>query len=195
VAPPAGTLRVGRYFLALVAILAVLYAIVFWPGQRHTPKLGIDLAGGQEVVFTAHLPRGSKGNPSKSSMQEAKQIMTDRVNGSGVTQATVVIQGGNQLVVSIPGSSSKSIADLGKAAQLSLRGLVMPTVTQTCLEPTTGGIDRRVLVAQPVVLDQSLVVHQPFSGDQDQPGGFGGQPQGVRRAPDPGGQPVGFDGG
>ena len=38
--PPAGTLRVGRYFLALLVIVAVLYGIVFWPGQRHTSQAG-----------------------------------------------------------------------------------------------------------------------------------------------------------
>ena len=62
-APPAGTLRVGRYFLALLAIVAVLYAIVFWPGARHTPKLGLDLEGGTQVIFTARTPNGS--TPSK----------------------------------------------------------------------------------------------------------------------------------
>ncbi len=51
-APPAGTLRVGRYFLALLALIALLYSIVFF-GSRQTPKLGIDLVGGTQVVFTA----------------------------------------------------------------------------------------------------------------------------------------------
>ncbi len=100
-APPVGTLRVGRYFLALLAIVAVLYMIVFWPGQRHTPKLGLDLVGGTQVIFTAKTDNG--GTPSSSSMEQARQIMEERVNGTGVTEATVIIQGSNQLVVSIPG--------------------------------------------------------------------------------------------
>jgi preprotein translocase subunit SecD len=130
VAPPAGTLRVGRYFLALLLILAVLYTIVFWPGTRHTPKLGIDLVGGTEVVFTAKTPNGSK--PSKSAMSQAKEIMTNRVNGTGVTQSTVAVQNGNQLVVDIPKSSHTDIASLGKAAVLSMRGLLMPPQPVTC---------------------------------------------------------------
>ncbi|HEV7192882.1 MAG TPA: protein translocase subunit SecD [Jatrophihabitantaceae bacterium] len=134
-APPAGTLRVSRYFMALLAIIAVLYAIVFWPGQRHTPKLGLDLVGGSQVIFTAKTPNGH--SPSKSQMNQAKQIMTDRVNGSGVTQSEVVIQGSNQIVVSIPGSTGGDLASLGKAAVLSLRGSVMPAVPMTCT--TTAG--------------------------------------------------------
>ncbi len=120
-APP-GTLRVGRYFAALLAIVAVLYVIVFWPGARHTPKLGLDLEGGTQVIFTARNPGG--GTPSKTSMTEAQQIMEARVNGSGVTEATVVVQGSNQLVVSIPGSTNTDIfqARRGGAAEHARAG-------------------------------------------------------------------------
>ena len=134
-APPTGTLRVGRYFAALLAIIAVLYAIVFWPGQRHTPKLGLDLEGGTQVIFTAKTDKG--GTPSSSSMDQAKQIMTERVNGTGATGATVVIQGSDQLVVSIPGSTATDIAKLGQAAELNFRGLVAPPVAVQCISPTT----------------------------------------------------------
>lgn len=140
-APPAGTLRVGRYFLALLAILAVLYTIVLWPGSRHTPKLGLDLVGGTEVVFTAKTPDGK--TPSRSSMEEARQIMEARVNGTGVTEATVVIQGNNQIVVSIPGGTNTDLERLGQAAELNLRGAVMAPQQVTCTPvppttPTTG---------------------------------------------------------
>jgi preprotein translocase subunit SecD len=130
VAPPVGTLRVGRYFLALALIIAVLYAIVFWPGQRHTPKLGIDLVGGTEVTFTAKTPNG--GAPSKSAMQQAKDIMTNRVNGTGVSESTVAIQGGNQLIVDIPKSANTNVADLGKAAVLTMRGMLLPPQVVAC---------------------------------------------------------------
>lgn len=136
-APPAGTLRVGRYFMALLAILAVLYAVVFWPGQRHTPKLGLDLVGGTQVIFTAKTPNG--GTPSKAAMNEAKSIMENRVNGTGVTQATVVIQGNNQIVISIPGGTNTDVKALGKAAVLNLRGVVAPPVPVSCGTTAPGG--------------------------------------------------------
>ncbi len=135
-APPVGTLRVGRYFLALVGILALLYAIVFWPGQRHTPKLGLDLVGGTQVIFTAKTDNGS--TPSSSSMEQAKQILEDRVNGTGVTEATVIIQGSDQLVVSIPGDKSSDVSKLGAAAVLNFRGLVAPPVQLACLSPSAN---------------------------------------------------------
>ena len=125
--PPAGTLRVGRYFLALLIIVAVLYGIVFWPGQRHSPKLGLDLQGGTQVVYQARTDNGK--TPSKSSMQEARQILQQRVNAYGVAESTVVIQGNDQIVISIPGKSASDISNIGAAAKLNFRPVVMPPVT------------------------------------------------------------------
>ena len=132
-APPAGTLRVGRYFLALLAAFAVLYLIVFWPGQRHTPKLGLDLVGGAQVVYQAKGP-----TPPRSSMNEARDIMEQRVNGSGVANAEVVIQGSNQIVVSIPGKNVTDLQDLGQAAKLNFRPVVMPAVPFTPAASTSS---------------------------------------------------------
>jgi preprotein translocase subunit SecD len=120
-------LRVGRYFLALVIILAVLYGIVFWPGQRHSPKLGLDLQGGTQVVYQARTDNGK--TPPKSSMQEARQILQQRVNAYGVAESTVVIQGNDQIVISIPGKSASDISNIGAAAKLNFRPVVMPAVT------------------------------------------------------------------
>ncbi|HEY8300488.1 MAG TPA: hypothetical protein VIG48_01190, partial [Jatrophihabitans sp.] len=134
-APPAGTLRVGRYFLALLALLALLYSIVFF-GSRATPKLGIDLVGGTEVRFTAKTLNGQV--PPASSMSEARQILSERVNGTGVTQATVAQQGNDQLVVDIPGQDATNITNLGAAAVLNFRGVVAAPVPVTCGSAATG---------------------------------------------------------
>jgi preprotein translocase subunit SecD len=136
VPPPAGTLRVGRYFLALFAILIVLYGIVFWPGQRHAPKLGLDLEGGTQVVYQARTDNNS--TPSKSSMSEARQILEQRVNAYGVAESSVVIQGNDQIVISIPGKSASDIANIGAAAKLNFRPVVMPPVSVTSASATSS---------------------------------------------------------
>ena len=138
-APPVGTLRVGRYFLALLAILAVLYAIVFWPGQRHTPKLGLDLVGGTQVIFTAKTDNGAAPLGRQHGRRRARSS-TERVNGTGVTEATVVIQGTDQLVVSIPGKDATDVSELGAAAVLNFRGLVAPAVQVSCTSPVRPGV-------------------------------------------------------
>jgi len=131
VAPPPGTLRVGRYFAALLALLALLYLVVFFPGNRHKPKLGIDLVGGLRVVFTAVPPAGSP-TPSSAQMTQARQIMEDRINTTGVTGATVVVQGTNQLVIEIPNGTTTDVNRLGHAAILNFRGLLTPEQQLAC---------------------------------------------------------------
>jgi preprotein translocase subunit SecD len=129
VPPSAGTLRVGRHFAVLFALLVVLYAIVFWPGQRHTPKLGLDLEGGAQVTLVAQTPDGK--TPSKASMRTAQSIIEQRVNGLGVSAATVQIQGSDRIVVSVPGKSGDSIKDIGRPFTLNFRPAILEPVAVT----------------------------------------------------------------
>lgn len=137
-APPAGTLRVGRYFLTLLALLAVLYAIVFWPGQPHTPKLGLDLEGGAQVTLKARTPDNKA--PSKNSLNQARQIISNRVNGLGVSEAEVITQGSDRIVVSVPGKGVEDLAGISRAAQLNFRpAIIQPIpITNTPAASTTS---------------------------------------------------------
>ncbi|MGI8880983.1 MAG: protein translocase subunit SecD, partial [Jatrophihabitans sp.] len=135
----AGVLRVGRYFLSLFVILVVLWGLVFLPGKSHSPKLGLDLEGGAQVIFRAKTDTGKA--PSKASMKVAKQILTDRVNGSGVTEAEVIQQGSDRIVVSVPGKSTNDLKGIGAAAQLSFRPLVMAAQAPTAGTPSAGATD------------------------------------------------------
>jgi preprotein translocase subunit SecD len=145
VAPPAGTLRVGRYFLALLIIFVVLFGVVFWPGQPHAPKLGLDLRGGAQIIYKAQTLDGKQ--PSSSSMNEAKNIIDQRVNGLGVEQSQVIIQGSDEIVVTIPGKRADQLDNVGKTALLNFRPLIAgpfaittatPTATPTASGTATG---------------------------------------------------------
>ncbi|MGH9020063.1 MAG: hypothetical protein ACRDV0_03490, partial [Acidimicrobiales bacterium] len=61
------------------------------------PKLGLDLAGGLSVVYKPAT------NATASQMQEVITILSNRVNGLGVSGSTVNLQGKNNVVVSVPG--------------------------------------------------------------------------------------------
>jgi preprotein translocase subunit SecD len=80
------------------------------------PKLGLDLAGGLSVVYkpTTHA--------TASDMQEVVTILTNRVDGLGVSGATVNLQG-KEVVVSVPGvtHARKVLAIVGQTAQLLFR--------------------------------------------------------------------------
>ncbi len=140
-APPAGTLRVGRYFLVLALLFILLYAIVLWPGTDHAPKLGLDLRGGAQIIYKAQTTDGK--TPSSDSMNQAKSIIDQRVNGLGVEQSTVVIQGGDEIVVTVPGKRADQLADVGKTALLDFRPLISGgyavTAAAATATPTASG--------------------------------------------------------
>ncbi|MHB1208540.1 MAG: protein translocase subunit SecD [Acidimicrobiales bacterium] len=80
------------------------------------PKLGLDLAGGLSVVYKPAHPA------SKADMQEVVQILSNRVNGLGVSGAQVNLQG-KDVVVSVPGvSDARNVLQaVGQTAQLLFR--------------------------------------------------------------------------
>ncbi len=131
--PNTATLRVGPYFLSLLLVLVVGFGLVFLPGQRHTPKLGLDLEGGAQVTLQAQTPNGK--TPNQSAMKVARQILENRVNAKGVSAAQVYQQGSNQIVIAVPGASSKDVARVGQAAKLNFRPVVFAAVANTT--PTT----------------------------------------------------------
>ncbi|MFD4292311.1 protein translocase subunit SecD [Rhodococcus sp. NPDC058505] len=118
-ASPSGAVRPARSLVIFGLIVAVLYALVFFTGDKSpTPKLGIDLQGGTRVTLTARTPDGS--TPSQDSLRRAQEIIETRVNGLGVSGSEVVIDGDN-LVITVPGDDSAQARTLGQTARLYIR--------------------------------------------------------------------------
>lgn len=150
-----GQLHVGRYFGALLGLFALLYAgVVFGGTGGHplTPKLGLDLQGGAQVILTPKTTNGSKATAAQ--LSTAVDILRQRVNGAGVSEAEVVIEG-SQVVVSVPGGNRDSIQNVTKTAQLQFRRVVesqpvipTPTVTATPA-PTTSATPKASTAAKP----------------------------------------------
>lgn len=121
-AAPAGQLRTGRYFAALLAIIAILYSLVFLVGSESTPRLGLDLVGGTTVTLTAETADGQP--PTADSLEQARQIIERRVNGIGVAEAEVVVEGDSNIIISVPGEEGEQAKQLGETAQLRFRPVV-----------------------------------------------------------------------
>ncbi|MDF2979150.1 MAG: protein-export rane protein [Actinomycetospora sp.] len=121
-APPTVRFRPGRYLAAFVAIVTVLYGLVFLTGDGSpTPKLGIDLQGGTRVTLTARTETGAAPTPDQLNL--ARQIIDQRVNGLGVSGAEVV-QDGNNLVITVPGQEGDQARSLGQTARLYFRPVI-----------------------------------------------------------------------
>jgi preprotein translocase subunit SecD len=120
VAGPTPAPKPGRSLAIIAALLILMYAgMLLLQGTKPTPKLGLDLQGGTSVTLTARLPEGEKGQITKSAMDQAKQIIEDRVNGTGVAEAEVAVEGNKNIVVNIPGDELKT--DLLSTALLRFR--------------------------------------------------------------------------
>lgn len=113
----------ARTLLVFFAVVALLYALVALAGHWK-PRLGLDLQGGTRITLIA------KGDVSDANLREAASIIDDRVNGSGVSEAEVMVQGNRFVVVEIPGESRRDLVDTVKRqAQLRFR-LVANTGSQ-----------------------------------------------------------------
>ncbi|WP_410570771.1 protein translocase subunit SecD [Amycolatopsis sp. cmx-4-61] len=134
-AASAGHLRPGRYLALFALIVVVLYALVFLTGNhKPAPKLGIDLQGGTRVTLTARTPDG--GQPTRESLNQARQIIERRVNGIGVS-GTEVLLDGNNVVITVPGEQGDQAKNLGKTAKLGFRKVVS-SATQPVAPPQTA---------------------------------------------------------
>ncbi|GAA1955796.1 hypothetical protein GCM10009838_09410 [Catenulispora subtropica] len=125
----------------LAALIMVLGGTMIGTGHR-SPQLGIDLAGGTTMTMTA-----KGGTPSAGDMDTALQIMRNRVNGQGVSEAEVTKQGSSAIQVDLPGkNSSELLKQLGQTAKLYFR-VVVP---QTALSQF-GVAPRTTVAPQPAV--------------------------------------------
>ncbi len=81
-----------------------------------TPLLGLDLKGGVSVV------EKPTGHVTSADLQESVQIINRRVNGLGVSNSNVTVQG-NNIVIELPGASNDTqvLRVVGQTAQLFFR--------------------------------------------------------------------------
>jgi len=86
-------------------------------------KQGLDLSGGVYVVLEAQTD--STGDELAQKMNEAKLIIEQRVDGLGVTQPTVVIEGEDRIRVELPGldNTQEAVSLIGQTAKLEFRYL------------------------------------------------------------------------
>jgi preprotein translocase subunit SecD len=118
--------RPGRTLLGFFVGLAVAYGLVALTGTW-TPTLGLDLQGGTRITLIA------EGSPSEDNLVEASQIIDQRVNGSGVSEAEVTTQGNQFVVVEIPGESPDNLREtVERQAQLRFRVVACTSADGRC---------------------------------------------------------------
>jgi protein-export membrane protein SecD len=78
--------------------------LLFWQpaNQRNIAlRLGLDLQGGLQVLLAADVPEGQELDAT--SMETARRIVENRINGMGLTEPVVQAQGERRIIVELPG--------------------------------------------------------------------------------------------
>ena len=115
--------RPGRSLLIFTLGIIGLLIWTFLPGETNTPKLGLDLRGGTQVILSPSVAAGE--TLTQDQLNQTVAIIRQRVDGFGVAESEVTIQGtgnGAKIIVTIPGETSRTVVDqLKTTAQLNFR--------------------------------------------------------------------------
>src|SRR6476469_4466096 len=115
-----------RSLLALIVVILGLGALAVgltkWGDGSMTPRLGLDLEGGTELVLQPQL-NGTE-TISEGQVNRAVDIIRQRIDANGVSEAEITTQGGRSIVVAIPGQPTAEQLDaLKKPSQLRFRAV------------------------------------------------------------------------
>ena len=117
-----------RAFIWLGVIFAILVGgnalSVFNQGGSWTPKLALDLQGGTQIILEPRLAEGQ--TVSDEQLSQAVAIIRQRVDASGVAEAEVTTQGGENIVVAIPGEPDQATLErIRSSAKLEFRPVLI----------------------------------------------------------------------
>jgi preprotein translocase subunit SecD len=138
-APTKATPRPGRTLAILAAIVVALGVWTWWPSaETHSPKLGLDLRGGTQVILT---PKATAGQTiTDDQLNQTVEIIRQRVDGFGVAESEVTTQGSGQnasIIVSIPGKTNSAVLNsLATTAKLDFRPVLDAAVGGTAPAPS-----------------------------------------------------------
>lgn len=164
--------RPGRTLIFLAVIVAIIFGIVaggaVGSDARWTPGLALDLEGGTQIILEPEAEEGA--DIPAESVEQAVEIIRQRVNGSGVTEAEVTQQGANNIVVALPGQADEATLDLVRqSAQLEMRPVLLtgsgfdPSLLEPTAEPSDG--------ASAPAVDPSAPAEDPSAPPSVTPGG------------------------
>ncbi|HET7398211.1 MAG TPA: protein translocase subunit SecD [Intrasporangium sp.] len=128
--------------LALLAIVLGLAALAgglaTWSEGSLAPRLGLDLEGGTEMVLEPVLVGSTQVSPGQ--IDQAVDIIRQRIDANGVSESEISMQGGRNIVVSIPGQPTKDQLDaIRKPSQLRFRAVFVQAISSPAVVPQPSG--------------------------------------------------------
>ena len=137
---------VRRNAIVLFIILAIfafaVCALVYPLFDREAMRLGLDLQGGIHMVYQADFTDVEPGGEDEA-IDGAIAVIERRINILGVTEPVIQKQGGDRIIVELPGVSEAEKAKglIGETALLEFRELVQGEDGEFEWVPATATID------------------------------------------------------
>ncbi len=121
-------MRPGRALIPLVLLIAAVFgglgAGVTWSDASWTPNLALDLEGGTQIILEPQVDNGAE--ITTEAINQAIEVIRQRVDSSGVAEAEITSQGGQNIVVALPGQPDEATLDLVRqSAQMRFRVLLV----------------------------------------------------------------------
>ena len=142
--------RAVRTIAILLLTILGFTGVAFVLGAT-TFKLGLDLQGGTSVTLQPRIEQGESGKVTAEAIDQAVEIIRQRVNSLGVAESEVSAQGtgvNRQIVISVPGETGRRIVDLvGQTAELRFR----PVLAEGAANSTTLSNDTATATLPPGV--------------------------------------------
>ncbi|WP_054953625.1 protein translocase subunit SecD [Flaviflexus massiliensis] len=116
--------RLVIFTLLVIALVATLVTgTMTSDNNRMSPDLALDLEGGTQIILAPVVDDGFE--VTDEDIAQAIEIIRQRVDASGVSEAEITSQGGANIVVGLPGNPSEETLDLVRtSAVLGLRPVI-----------------------------------------------------------------------
>lgn len=126
-------------FAGIIVLTGALGFGVVEKDATWAPRLGLDLAGGTQIVLEPRIEGG--GSVSQEQLNEARDIIVQRIDSQGTTGAEVTTQGDSNIVVAMPGTPTKEQeAAIAASSQMQFRPVLATDIGDPkLLEPTPSG--------------------------------------------------------
>ncbi|MCU6711125.1 protein translocase subunit SecD [Paenibacillus sp. J5C_2022] len=94
----------GKRILAFLGVVVITFGVIAWtsPTLVKDVKLGLDLAGGFEVLYEAEPYEGGTAVTPESLKQTAKSLER-RIDSAGLVEPEITTEGSNRIRVRLPG--------------------------------------------------------------------------------------------
>ena len=143
--------------LGIVVLVGSLLAGNLLAGN--VPALGLDLQGGASVTLQP------EGEFTQSALNQAVDIISQRVNALGVSEPEITRQGDN-VVVNLPGvnDQQKALDIIGRQGELLLRPVLQAGTLNTDTSTTLSGTDTTIAGAETSIVDTTIAATEGGPG-------------------------------